>query len=149
MGTAGNAERKEIEITLNGKRYTIRGLDLKAYGDAENFIRSNHIKAYRDSAKGVDPALVEQTVTTMVRAAYSPEELGECMAAPSMSEYVAYLSLRHNPGVTRASIGKIVDLSNVAKVNGIISALQRGDEAGAEGEDEVENPPALTEPQTQ
>lgn len=122
-----------MEITLNGKSYTIRELDLKAYGDAENYIRSNHIKLYRESAGETDPKLREEIVSKMIREPYSPEELGAAMAAPSASEYVAYLSLRHNVGVTRESMSTIVTMDNIGEVNAAISELQ--------GDDEDENPP--------
>lgn len=134
-----NPNRREVEITLKGKLYTIRELDLKAYGDAENYIRSNHIQIYRESAKDTDPKLREEIVSKMIRESYTPEELGAAMAAPSASEYVAYLSLRHNTGVTRESIAAIVDMGNISEVNSSIAALQSdGDQ---DDEDNSGNPP--------
>ena len=94
-----NAARHEVEIELKGKTYTIRELDLKAYGDMENHLRSQHIKAYREAAVGVDQALVEETVVKLVKASYSDEELAEGMSSPTSLEYVAYLALRDNPDV--------------------------------------------------
>lgn len=137
MGTS-NVTRREIELTLNGKPYTVRELDLKAYGDAENFIRSNHIKLYRESATETDPKLREEIVSKMIREPYTPEELGAAMAAPSASEYVAYLSLRHNAGVTREGMSAIITLDNIGEVNTAISELQ--------GDDEDVNPPPEAQP---
>lgn len=137
MGSKDSVTRREIEIELKGKKYTIRELRLKEYGDAENFIRSMHVDLYRNSAEGVDPDKIEETVAKMIRAPYTPEELGEIMASPSCSEFVVYLSLRHNEGVTRENISEIVDLTNVSEVNEIIQALQ--------GEDEDESPPETAE----
>lgn len=140
MGTS-NSNRREIEITLNGKPYTVRELDLKAYGDAENFIRSNHIKIYRESARDTDPKLREEIVSKMIREPYTPEELGAAMAAPSASEYVAYLSLRHNVGVTRESIASLVNMDNISEINSSIALLQADDDQ--DGEDDAGNPPAV------
>lgn len=131
--------RREVEIILKDKPYTVRELDIRAYGDCENFVKSNHIRLYRENSAGVDPDKVEDTVAKMIKSSYAPEELAAAMAAPSASEYVAYLSLRHNPGVTRESMADIVDMANIAEVNRIIAALQE-DEADAEGEEADEDP---------
>jgi len=138
MGTAkASAARREVSIELNGNPYTVRELDLRAYADMENFVRSQHIKAYRDSVGGnlthiVDPEIAEATVMKMVKASYTPEELGEAMGSPVAVEFVAYLALRHNPDVTLENIGSIVDADNISIVNRIIEGM---------GEDEGVNPP--------
>lgn len=119
-----SAARREIEIELKGKTYTVRELDLAAYGEAENWVKSEHIRLYRENSVGVDPDKVEETVSKMIKSSYTPEELGAAVAAPSAAEFVAYLSLRHNPGITRETIGDIVDLDNIGFLNIVIQSLQ-------------------------
>ena len=129
MGSAG---RREIGIELNGKKYTIRELDLDAYGEIENFVKTKHVRLYRESARGVDPDKVEEMAIKIIKTSLSPEELGEQTSTIDCLLFSAYLGLKHNEGVTREKINEIVDMSNLDEVTNALEGM---------GEEDDENPP--------
>jgi hypothetical protein len=81
MGTAGDTGRREQEIELNGKKYSVREFDLDELGEIENFIRSKHAKLYREASQGIDPAQIEHTVMKIVKTALSTDELAAEMTS--------------------------------------------------------------------
>lgn len=146
MGTTESAERREIEVELRGKNYTIRELDMKAYGDMENFIKSRNVRIYRENSEGVDPELVEASVMKILRSTYTPEELGDEMSTPGCLEYVAYLALRHNPGVTRESVSEIADIDNIQEITTALQGIGGDDDPKDEAQEgDPENPPETEE----
>lgn len=112
MGS-GNAERGSTEIELRGKKYTVLELDLRELGDIANFIKSKYARLYRASAEGMKPKEREAAVREILRTKYTPDELNEEMSEFDVVHYVAFLSLRNNPGVTMENIDKILNQGNL------------------------------------
>lgn len=137
MGTT-KATRGKVEITLKDKAYTLLELDLEELGDVENFVKSKYAKLYRQSAEGVDPEQVEKRVLEILMTSYTTDELNKEMTAYDVLYYVVYLMLKHNPGVTRESMGGIVDQSNIGL---LITAM----ESFQSEEEDSENPPPQAE----
>ncbi len=137
MGTT-NATRGKVDIELKGQPYTVLELDLEELGDVENFVKSKYAKLYRQSAEGVDPEVREKRVMEILRTSYTAEELNAEMIAYDVLYYVCYLVLRHNPGVTRESMGGLVDQSNIQIITTAMESFS------PEGE-ETENPPKEAE----
>jgi hypothetical protein len=136
MGSAG---RREIGIVIKGKDYTIRELDLDGYGMLENFITTKHVRLYRESAIGVDPEKVEEAVMKIITKTFTAEELGAQTATSDCAKFVAFLCLRHNPGVTRENVGEIVTMDNIKEITTAIDAMGDDDEANPP-EKEQESP---------
>lgn len=137
MGTT-KATRGKVEITLKDKAYTLLELDLEELGDVENFVKSKYAKLYRQSAEGVDPEQVEKRVLEILMTSYTTDELNKEMTAYDVLYYVVYLMLKHNPGVTRESMGGIVDQSNIGLLNTAMESFQSEEE-------DSENPPPQAE----
>lgn len=137
MGTT-KATRGRVEITLKDKAYTLLELDLEELGDTENFVKSKYAKLYRQSAEGVDPEQVEKRVLEILKTAYTTDELNKEMTAYDVLYYVIYLMLKHNPGVTRESMGGLVDKSNIGM---LVTAM----ESFQSEEEDSENPPPQAE----
>lgn len=137
MGAA-KATRGKVEITLKDKAYTLLELDLEELGDVENFVKSKYAKLYRQSAEGVDPEQVEKRVLEILKTSYTTDELNKEMTAYDVLYYTIYLMLKHNPGVTRESMGGLVDKSNVGM---IVTAM----ESFQSEEEDSENPPPQAE----
>lgn len=132
MGTT-KATRGKVEVTLKDKAYTLLELDLEELGDVENFVKSKYAKLYRQSAEGVDPEQVEKRVLEILKTSYTTDELNKEMTAYDVLYYVVYLMLKHNPGITRESMGGIVDQSNIGL---LVTAM----ESFQSEEEESENP---------
>lgn len=129
MGTTkGNAERGSVQVELQGKSYIVLALDLKELGDIENFIKSKYARLYRASADGMDPKEREAGVREILRTKYTPDELNEEMSAYDIVHYVAYLSLRSNPGVTLENMDKIVNQGNLEILTSAMNSFGVDDE---------------------
>lgn len=147
---SGNITHREVEIELDGKTYTVRAFGLDDYGRIENFIKSKYAKLYRESAEGLDPEKVEQTVREILKEKYTPEELAEEQNAVDCLVYMAYLMMRHNKGITRDNFSEVATLSNLGIIRGAMDevSVDAEDTEGAEepkGEGADENPPPATE----
>jgi hypothetical protein len=127
MGS-GNAERGSLEIELQGKMYTVLQLDLKELGDIENFIKSKYARLYRASSEGMKPKDREAGVRDILRTKYTTEEFNEEMSAYDVVHYVAFLSLRNNPGVTLESIDQIVNQGNLDVLTTAMNSFGEDDE---------------------
>ncbi len=134
MGSSGNAERGKVEIELQGKKYIVLELDLRELGDIENFIKSKYARLYRASAEGMKPKEREAGVREILRTKYTPDELNEEMSAYDVVHYVAYLSLRSNPGVTLEGMDQIICQGNLDILTTAMNSF---------GDDE--NPPKVEE----
>lgn len=136
MGKGTNAARREMPVVLKGKKFTVRALDLDAYGEIENFIKAKNARLFRQSAVGMKPKEINIEVMKIIRSSFTPEELAEELKATDCSIFTAYLSIRHNPGITADNYGDVLDRDNISEVRGLLEAVS-GDEA--EGDDV--NPP--------
>jgi hypothetical protein len=134
----GSGARREIEIEISGKKYTVRELDLDAYGEIENFVKTKRARMYRESAAGMDPDRVDGKVMEIIKSNITPEELGEETSATDCVAFAAYLSMRHNPGITRENFGEVVGMDDIGRIGDIIDSM--GEDGEAAGEDD-ENPP--------
>jgi hypothetical protein len=132
----GSGSRREVGIELKGKTYTVRELGLDEYGKIENFVKSKYARLYRESAAGLDPEKLEEQIMKTLKTAITPEELAAEMSATDCVAYVAYLSLRHNPGVTRDNISEIVDVDSIRQISAIIDSMGDDDENPPEAETE-------------
>lgn len=137
--TMGSAGRREIEIEIGDKTYTVRELDLNAYGEIENFVKTKHARLYRESAVGVDPDRVDKAVMKIIKTSYTPEELGEEMSATDCVVFVAYQGMKHNPGMTFAAFIETLDMSDIGRIGEIIDAMGDDDEVNPP-ETEMESP---------
>lgn len=142
MGKTGsNAARREMPIELKGKKYTVRELDLDAYGEIENFVRAKYARLFRQSAIGMKPKDVNTEVMKIIRLRFTPEELGEEMSAADCIAFVGYLAIRHNPGITLENVYDILDQSNLGEVSDLVDAMSGEDAPDDEAEDDDVNPP--------
>lgn len=129
MGSGG---RREIGIEIKGKEYTVREFDLDVYGDAENFVKAKYARLFRESAGKMSPKKVNEEVMKILRTSYTADELAEEMSATDCVVFVAYLAMRHNPGMTFEIFCKTVEMSDVATIGDIIDGM---------GDDDEVNPP--------
>jgi hypothetical protein len=130
--TMGSAGRREIGIEIEGVTYTVRELDLHAYGLIENFLKTKRAKLYRESSVGMDPGTVNEMVMKIIKTDISAEELGAEATSIDCVVYTAYLSMKHNPGITRENFGEIVSMDDINRIGDIIDSM---------GEDDDVNPP--------
>ncbi len=133
--TQDNEARRSVEIELGGKKYTVRELELDDIGEIENMIRSRNARLYRDISGDLDPELREQGVMKLLKSVVTEEEYSAEMTSGDCIMYAAYLMMRHNPGVTREAMPRIVSRKNLHVVK---TAMQSAE--GDEGNDEDKSP---------
>jgi hypothetical protein len=133
----GSADRREIGIEIGDKTYTVRELDLDAYGAIENFIKTKYAKLFRESAGDMPTEEVNEEVMKIIKTSYTPEELGEEMDATDCVVFMAYQGMKHNEGMTYENFIGTVGMSDIGTIGDIINSM---------GEDEEVNPP---EPETE
>lgn len=123
MGTTGNAGRRELPVELKGKKVTVRELDLKAYGEIENFVKAKHARLFRLTAIGMKPKEINKEIMKIIKSSFTPEELANEMSASDCVFFMAYLAIRHNKGVTEENVGDILDISNLNDVTSLVDAM--------------------------
>lgn len=137
--TGNNAARREMPIKINGRKLTVREIDLDAYGRIENFIKAKYARLFRESAVGMKLKDINKEVMNIIRSSFTTEELQQEMNMPDCIFFVAYLAMEHNPGITLENVGDLLDLSNIGKVSELVNAM-----AVDEADDDV-NPPKATQ----
>jgi len=131
-----NIARNEIDVTLKGKKYSIREPNIDELTMFENRVKSDRLKMFMAASGDIELKDRIRMVADILKEPMSANDIQAELTTLSGVRYMLYLVMRHNPDITEDDMGSIVDLSNLAEVSAILDGL------GADDSSEVpeENP---------
>ena len=117
---------KAKQVTINGKEYTVKPLDIDDLAEFELFIKKQRNKTVTESLKeaGIKEELIAQKIVESSAKPIGLNEIDGAMRTISGVRYLLWFGLKKNhPELKLDKMGDLVTLANFEEASSIVSEM--------------------------